>query len=167
VRPTLDVVAEHARGDLTAEIRMHGLLSNPKFELRSIPEFPQDEIISRILFGKSTATITPLQAAQLGLAVASMDGSGSGKSITDRMSDSLGVDTVEFRESGTEGAGGAAELVAGKYFSEDLYVEFNQSLNTRGGSIRVQYEITPNFSVETETGSRMRPGIGLNWKMDY
>jgi len=167
VRPTLDVVAEHSRADLTAEIRMHGLLSNPRFELRSVPEFPQDEIISRILFGKSTSTITALQAAQLGMAVASMDGSRSGSSFTDRISDSLGVDTVEFREAGTEGAGGAAQLVAGKYFSEDLYVEFNQSLNTRGGSVRVQFEITPNFSVETETGSRMRPGIGLNWKMDY
>ena len=77
----------------------------------------------------------------------------------------VGVDTLEYREAAVMGA---ASSVAGKYLTPEIYIEVNQSLNEAGNaSMIAEYELTRDISVETSTGPKMRPGIGVNWKTDY
>ncbi|GEM_PF-1854745 len=164
--PLLDLEAEYSREDLDAILIINGLANDPSFRLRSNPPLPEDEILSRILFGKDMASITGLQALELGLALRSMmDSEGSGRDLMGKARSFLNVDQLELRESGD--AAGSTELVAGRQINNKLYLEVNQSLRTPGTSIILEYEIRRNFSITTETGTHILPGIGVNWKRDY
>jgi translocation and assembly module TamB len=55
---------------------------------------------------------------------------------------------------------------AGKYVSEGVYLGVDQSVSGRS-TAKVEVEITPSISVETDVGSKGGAGIGLNWKKDY
>lgn len=164
--PILDLEAEYSREDLDAVLLITGKVDDPTFRLRSNPPLPQDEVLSRILFGKDMASITGLQALEVGLALRSMMDSGdSDWDFMGKARDFLNVDQLELRESGdTEGS---AELVAGRQINNRLYLEFNQSLKEPGTSIILEYEIRRNLSISTETGTHTLPGIGVNWKRDY
>lgn len=165
--PVLDLEAVYTRQDLEAYLDITGNTTSPDFSLRSNPPFPQDEILSRILFGKDMSTITALQAAEVGMALSSMMDS-SGNQRFDPMGkarDILGVDQLELREAGADE--GSAELVAGRQINDQLYFEIHQSLNEPGQSILFEYEIKRNFSITTETGTHILPGLGVSWKKDY
>jgi translocation and assembly module TamB len=163
--PQVDIAAEFQRADITAYVSVRGPYDAPELILRSIPDLPQDEILARILFGKSLATITPLQAVQLAGAVRSMGGGRSAWNLTERTQLLLRVDQLELRETG--GENGQTEVVAGKDLTSSLHVEVKQSLGAEASGIRLEYELTPHLSVETEAGGQLRPGAGLNWKFSY
>ena len=58
-------------------------------------------------------------------------------------------------------------ISAGKYLRDNVYFEVEQSLGPGGAKASVDWELTPNISVETEMGTRTVGGVGLNWKWDY
>ena len=53
--PTLDFTATNITGDTTSTLTIGGYASDPKFTLSSTPPLPQDEILARLLFGRSTS----------------------------------------------------------------------------------------------------------------
>jgi len=164
--PILDIHSIYSRTDLTADLAVLGRVSDPEFILSSTPVIPEDEIISQILFGKSMSTITPMQALTVASAVAQMQGKGNTFAFMDKTRDILGIDQLEVQESGSEK--GEAELVAGKYVADGLYLEVNTALGSSGGTqVSAEYELTPHLTIETDAGANMRPGIGFNWKRDY
>ncbi len=55
---------------------MEGPADDPVVSFTSAPELPQEEVLARLLFGRSLDKISPLQAAQLANAVAVLAGRG-------------------------------------------------------------------------------------------
>jgi translocation and assembly module TamB len=167
VPPVLDLVALYSRQDIEARLNISGIATHPSFALQSSPPLPQDEILSRILFGKDMSTITGLQALEVGMAFTSMmDKNGkTGWDMMGKAKDLLGVDQLELRESGD--SAGTAEVVAGRQINNRLYLEFNQRLHEPGSTLLFEYELRRNLSISTETGTHTLPGIGVNWKRDY
>ncbi len=166
--PLLDVRAEHERRDLTARLHLSGPINRPRFELTSVPAFPSDEVLARVLFGRGRDTITPAQAAQLALAVRSLreDQFLDGWQLTGRLKDAIGIDRIELVQEGE--TGGEAQLVLGRYTESGAYLEVSDTLGRGGESrIRIEKDLWRRFSIETEAGTRMRPGIGVNWRYDY
>ncbi len=160
------VTAEYSRSDFTARLILNGRLDNPDFRLESSPAMPEDEILSHVLFGRDTSSITPYQAYQIAAAARQLSGGMNGPGFMYQMRQAIGIDTLEWREGDVDGE--ASSVAAGKYLTPDLYVEVNRSLDAKGEMGMVaEYEVTKHFSVETSTGPKMRPGIGVNWKNDY
>ncbi len=160
------LTAEYSRGDFTARLILNGRLDNPDFRLESTPAMPEDEILSHVLFARDTSSITPYQAYQIAAAARQLSGGMNGPGFMYQMRQAVGVDTLEWREGEVEGE--ASSVAAGKYLTPALYVEVNRSLDEKGGTgMMAEYEVTKHFSVETSTGPKMRPGIGVNWKNDY
>ena len=160
------VTAEYNRSDFTARLILNGRIDNPDFRLESSPAMPEDEILSHVLFGRDTSSISPYQAYQIAAAARQLSGGMNGPGFMYQMRRAVGVDTLEWREGGGEDE--ASSLAAGKYLTSALYVEVNRSLDEKGGmGMMAEYEVTKHFSVETSTGPKMRPGIGVNWKNDY
>ncbi len=160
------ITAEYSRGDFTARLILNGRLDNPDFRLESSPAMPEDEILSHVLFARDTSSITPYQAYQIAAAARQLSGGMNGPGFMYQMRQAVGVDTLEWREGEAEGE--ASSVAAGKYLTPALYVEVNRSLDEKGGTgMMAEYEVTKHFSVETSTGPKMRPGIGVNWKNDY
>lgn len=163
--PVLDVTAEAEAGDMTALLRLSGPVSAPEVSLTSDPALPSDEVLCRLLFGRSVADITPMQAVRLAYAARTLAGNGGSRDLMGRARNLLGVDQLEIKQSGEES--GEVSVGAGKYLGEGVYLEVERGLGPGSARGRVEVEITPRITVETEVGGDLDPGIGIKWKRDY
>lgn len=161
--PTFDIAAANETDDgLTAVIRVRGTASDPKLELTSVPALPQDEVMARVLFGRSLADLGPVEALQAANAVRVLSGlGGGGPGLMDVVRDTLGVDTI--RLGGGED-GPAVEI--GKYITENVYVGVEQGTAIDSGGVNVEVELTPSITLEGRTTGR-GSDIGVNWERDY
>lgn len=160
--PSLDVTAVYQGKDIEVTARMSGPLSQPELELTSNPEVPRDEIISRVLFNKSAASLSGIEAAQLALALGDLTG-GSGGDILGLARRSVGVDVL--RVDSTEGESPAVE--AGKYVTDEVYVGVKQGATSQSSSAGVAVELTPNITVESEVTGSGANKSGLRFHWDY
>jgi len=164
--PELDVRAEHKARNLTVTAQVSGPATNPSIALSSSPALPQDEIVSRVLFDRSTAQLGALEAAQLAAAVSELTGAGGGLGPLDFARSLLGVDVLRI-ETAEPGTAGGPEVEAGKYVSDDVYVGVKKGVADDAGAVGVEIELTPNISVESETGTTGESDLGIKFKWDY
>jgi translocation and assembly module TamB len=162
--PHIEVVGEASGKDVVAHLKLYGSALAPEITLSSVPELPQDEILSRLLFGRSVSDVSPVQAVKLAYAARQLTGSG-GFDFMGKTRSLLGVDQLEIRQSGDNGA--EPTVSAGKYLGEGVYLEVEKGAGPETGKTSVQVEITPNLSLETEIGENTQGGVGLNWKLNY
>src|SRR6202034_692124 len=100
VMPDLDLVAETSTSGVTAQIAVTGPAIQPTFRISSNPSLPDDEILSRILFQKSSGSLSAFQALQLANAVATLSGQVD---AFENVRKSLGVDSLDISSSATGG----------------------------------------------------------------
>jgi translocation and assembly module TamB len=183
--PLLDILAEAATSDITAQVVIGGTASAPTVKLTSQPEMPQDEILSRVLFGGGLSQLTPLQGLQLAQAAAQLAG-GGGPDLLGTVRRELGLDRLSIGSTTGSGAiggspglitnqqqsaAGGTALSAGKYIAPGFYVGVQQGVGSGGGSaVRVEGEITKNLGVAAQAGGAGAQGgesVGINLKFDY
>ena len=123
--PELSLTASHTGRSLTVKAQVEGPVSKPKITLSSSPSLPQDEIVSRVLFDKSTSKLSPYEAAQLGFAIAELSGKGGAGGVMDFARKTLGVDVLQVQSVETA-KGSEAVVGAGKYLTEDVYLGVKQ-----------------------------------------
>ncbi|MEM9939471.1 MAG: translocation/assembly module TamB domain-containing protein [Pseudomonadota bacterium] len=157
----LSMRAEQEAADLLAYFAVTGTIAEPEFSLGSDPALPDDEVLSRVLFGVSPSQLSGLQAAQLAAAVARLTGSG-GPDVVGSLEDALDVDRLDFgvAEDGTASVG------AGKYVAEDVYVEVRTG--TRGDpGLGIEWTPRRNVEIGAELGSEAAPRFTIQWKRDF
>ncbi|HET6518654.1 MAG TPA: translocation/assembly module TamB domain-containing protein [Geminicoccaceae bacterium] len=159
--PTVDLTAVAEAGGFTAVVRVTGPASNPQVELTSEPPLPQDEILSRLLFNRPAGGISAAQAVQLAAAVNQLRGGGPG--LLGGLRRALGVDVLDI--------GGDAEtgptVRAGRYLSDDVFVEVERGAQEGTGRATVEVEILPSVTLEAEVTEDARTGVGVQWRYDY
>ena len=177
IDPTLDIVAEIAAADITAQVLVTGPASAPKIAMTSTPPVPQDEILSRILLNRAVGQITAAEGIQLAQAAATLAGGGPG--VLDRLRGRLGLDRLVFGSAPTgmassnlnPAAGGSASsgtaISGGKYVTEGLYVGATQGLTPQSSKVIVEIEVRPRVTVQSDFSQTGGSGIGLNYKYDY
>lgn len=159
--PYLRLVASSREDDVELQIVIEGRASEPEIQFLSQPELPQDEVLARLLFGRGTGSLSPLQAARLASAAATLAGRGSG-GVTDRLRQNLDLDDLDV---GTDEEGGA-QLRAGKYISDNAYTDV--TVNSRGESeINLNLDVSRNVTVKGRLGAGGDSGIGIFFERDY
>jgi translocation and assembly module TamB len=161
--PVIALTAEAEDNDFIAIIRLEGQATDPKLTLTSEPELPDDEVLARLLFNRELSEIGPTEAAKLALALNRLRG-GGGFDAFGEIRDALKIDTLDV-VSGEEPD--ESVVKAGKYLSDDVYVEVEKGTAEESGRARVEVEILPNVAVEADTGEDASGGIGLKWRFDY
>lgn len=163
--PYLDIRATTQLEDAEAMIDITGSLSNPSLAFSATPDMPADEVLSRILFGRDTTTISPFQAVQLAQALRRFSGQGGGNGFNPlaTLRSLTGVDdiTVDTTEAGDTNVG------VGKYLADNVYLELEQGSAENSGAASIQIELTPKLKVESEVGNNNKVGGGVFWKQDY
>jgi translocation and assembly module TamB len=165
VDPMVNIKAEYKMTELTAYLELTGYSSKPKFALTSTPDLPQEEILSRILFGTSVAQLGPLEAVQLASAVASLSGSGGSLDLVNFARSRLGLDRLRFQSAADRTAG--TLISGGKYITNNIYFEVETATGTGQSKARVKVNITDHLSVESDVGSGNTSGVGIKWEKDY
>lgn len=162
-KPSLDVRAVTEVEDITAEIILSGPVKDPNISLRSVPSLPEDEILSRVLFGKDINAISPFQAVQLAQTMQRFRGRGGGFDPIGELREMTGLDDIRIDSEDD----GSTTFGAGKYLTEDVYIEFEQGSEAGSSGANLQIEVSPSITVESEIGSDANAGGGVFWEWDY
>ncbi|MCW5730105.1 MAG: translocation/assembly module TamB domain-containing protein [Alphaproteobacteria bacterium] len=165
IDPLIDALAEVAGRDVTAILSITGSVEEPQIAISSRPELPQDEILARVMFGRGTGQLTPLQALQVADSAATLTGRGGGTGVLGRLRQAVGLDMLDV-QSGEEGVQDA-RVSAGKYLTEDVLLKVEQGLTAASSRVGVEVELTPNISLETKVGPDATSEVGVNFKIDY
>ncbi len=163
--PMLDMTASSRAGDMQAWLYAAGSVDELTLRLESDPAYPPDEILSRLLFGRSTDRISVFQAVSLAHGLSLLRGHGRTVDVLERGQSLLRVDQLELVQS--EGSEGISAISVGKYVGRNVYVEGEKSLGSAADVITVEVELTPSLILSTESSPRIREGIGLKWRHDY
>ncbi|MEO1303633.1 MAG: translocation/assembly module TamB domain-containing protein [Pseudomonadota bacterium] len=153
--------ADRTNDGITTSILVTGPVTSPSIDLTSDPSLPEDEILARVLFGRSPTNLSPLQAAQLAAAAAQLAG-GNAFSLTGELEAATGLDRLDFGFDDN----GAATLSTGKYLADDLYLEVESASS---GAPGVALEWTPlnNVEVDAEIDPELGPKVAVQWRLDF
>lgn len=168
VLPYVDMTAQVQAADVTAEIVIQGPPTKPDIKLTSTPTLPQDEVLSRVLFGTGIGQITPAQGLQLAQAAATLAGGGPG--VLDRLRNAAGLDRLSVGDNPNTPGGGAAgtTVSGGKYVAPGIFVGAEQGLSGTSTRAKVEVEITPNITVKATAGAATEASsLGVQYKLDY
>lgn len=159
--PELDFVAETTASDVTARIIVTGPASAPEVDFTSTPTLPQDEVLSRLLFGRSVGQLSSGQALQIAQTVAQFSG-GSG--VLNDVRRSLGVDSLVV---GTDAAGTGGQVGVGRRLNDNIYLGVRQGTSANSSKVTVDVDVTKNIRLQgaTSAGGAAEVGIGAQW--DY
>jgi translocation and assembly module TamB len=158
-RTRMDIAARHERPGLEVIARAEGLITQPRISFESVPDFPEDEVLSRLLFDQTTAALSPLQAAQL---AAQLSGQNWLAAINEA-GRAIGVDRLDLRE----GENGELALRGGRQISEDVYLELETSTAAALGAARIEWSITPNIVVLSRLTGDTNGELAIRWRREY
>ena len=160
--PSVHFVANSTTATIVATLTVSGSAKDPKITLSSVPDMPQDEILSQLLFNTSTSKLSPLQLAQIAAALASLSGATSGFDPLESLRTTFGLDRLSVGSSST----GSPTLEAGRYLARGVYLGAKQSASGSGTQATVQVDITKGLKLETTAGSGSSSATGATSSSD-
>ncbi|HLU91000.1 MAG TPA: translocation/assembly module TamB domain-containing protein, partial [Pedomonas sp.] len=163
--PTLDIEAGATVEGIEALLLVTGPALKPEINFSSSPVLPQDEILSRLLFGGSAAELSATEALQLGAALASLRGGGGGLNPLGKIRQATSVDRLRI-VGADETTGRGTSLAVGQYLTDDVYVEV--SSDTQGNTLtQLQIELTRALSILSQVGQTGSSSLQLQYAKDY
>ena len=163
--PQLDIHAQAQVQGLDASVLVRGTGLKPEITFASTPPLPQDELLSRILFGTSITNLSAPEALQLASAVAALQsGSGSLDPIN-AVRRAVGLDRLRVVPADVA-TGQRTAVAAGKYLTRKLFVE----VVTDGqgySATRVEYQMTRWLSLLSTVSTIGRSSASVRVSKDY
>lgn len=139
-------------------------------DLHSHPNHTQDDILSHMMFGKSSKDLSVGEAAQLAHAINSMKQKGYIFSIlntfqniglVDSLSFSTGRDNSSSLRKNSQSSSDKLNISAGKYLSDNVYISVNQKEEET--SFDVDLSVGSNTSLKVNTLGE----VGVSWRYRY
>ncbi|PQO24772.1 translocation and assembly module protein TamB [Rhodobacteraceae bacterium WD3A24] len=159
--PVIRLVANTDTGGLTARVIIEGVATEPQIRFESVPELPEEEVVSRLIFGENLTELSPFQAAQLASAIATLSGRG-GNGLVDNLRQNFGLDDLDV----TAGENGGATLRAGRYITENVYSDI--AVDSEGRSeVTINLDISSSVTIRGRATSDGHTGLGLYFERDY
>ncbi len=158
--PVLSLVAQTDAGDVVAYITVSGRASDIKVSFTSSPELPEDEVLAKIIFGRSIEELSPSQIIKLASIAAELTG-GSSPGLVDTLRRGTGLDDLDI----VQDKQGDTAVKAGKYLSDNVYVGVQAGQNTQEATINLDItnDVTARGTVDSEGGS----SLGIFLEKDY
>jgi translocation and assembly module TamB len=163
--PVLDIVASANIQGLNATIRVSGTGQKPDIAFTSVPALPEDELLSRLLFGTSITNLSAPEALQLAAAVASLRGGGTGLNPINAIRRAAGLDRLRILPADMA-TGARTSIAAGKYIGRRTYVE----VITDGqgySATRAEFQITRWLSILSSISTLGRSSLNVRVSKDY
>lgn len=159
--PYIRLVASSESDGVQTSVIVEGEATAPEIRFASTPELPQDEILARLVFRRALSNLSPFQAAQLALSVATLTGMAD-NSIIGRTRTALGLDDLDF----TTDAAGTTALRLGRYVNERVYTDVQVDTTGRG-QVSINLDLTPSVTLRGRTNTEGRSAVGIFFERDY
>jgi translocation and assembly module TamB len=164
--PVIDISASANVQGLSATIHVVGTGQKPEINFTSVPAMPEDELLSRLLFGDSITNLSAPEALQLAAAVASLrGGGGSGLDPINAIRRAVGLDRLRVLPADATTKQGTS-VAAGKYIGKRTYVE----LITDGqgySATNIEFQITRWLSLLSTISTVGRQSASVRVSKDY
>ncbi len=146
--PALDFRAVRRVQGVTVGLDVGGTLRAPRSRVFSEPPMSETEAFSYLLTGRPLAGASQSDGMLLARAAMAL-GVERSELLTQQIAQTLGLDElrVESGEVMEESA-----VVLGKYLTPDLYVGYALGLFDQAGTVRLEYRLTDNWSLEAKSG---------------
>lgn len=159
---SMNIQAQTAAGDVTAFVTISGTAAWPEIRFSSSPTLPEDEILSRLLFGTSVAELSVTEAVQLATAIAGLQ---SGVDTMGKIRRSVGIDRLRLVGE-NEATGMRTGLAIGKRLSRNVYVEV--LTDSEGNTLTtVQLTLSRALSLLLEASSIGQNSVNVRYQKDY
>lgn len=162
--PVLDIAAGANLQGLSATIRVTGTGLKPEVTFVSVPALPEDELLSRLLFGTSISNLSAPEALQLASAIAALQSGGNLDPIN-ALRRAVGLDRLRIVAADPTIGQGTA-IAAGKYLTRRAFVE----VITDGqgySATRIEFQITRWLSVLSTISTIGRQSANVRVSKDY
>ncbi|MES3055132.1 translocation/assembly module TamB [Sphingomonas faeni] len=163
--PALDIEANADSTGLSASIRVTGYALKPEISFTSTPALPEDELLSRLLFGTSITNLSAPEALQLAAAVAALQGGGNGLNPINAVRRAAGLDRLRILPADPQ-TGQGTSIAAGKYVTRRLYAE----IVTDGqgySATQVEFQVTRWLSLLSSISTLGRQSANVRVSKDY
>lgn len=161
IDPSLDIVFTRAAEDLEGRIELSGTASELKLGFAARPALPEEEVLPRVLFGRSKQSLTATEAFQLASGVATLVSGEAG--LLDRVRAATGVDVLQVDET----AIGGSAVTAGRYVGDGVFVGATQSFDGTGGGALIELDVIDGLKLEAEVGPSSGSSVGAKWEYDF
>lgn len=160
INPDLDVELVASENGITGGIRVSGRADDIEIGFFSVPSLPEDEVLPRLLFGKSSQSLTAGQAIRLasGLAVL-LDGTGG---PVDAIRGAAGLDVLSI-----EPTDAGADVTLGKNVADNVFVGAKQSVDGQETRLSVEVEVFEDILLDSEVDREGDASVGVNWRKDF
>ena len=164
--PDINIQASTTASGITAVINITGTGQRPQISFTSSPALPQDEVLSRLLFGSSPENLSATEAIQLAAALNSLrPSSGGGLNPLGKLRSATGFDRLRILGA-DDATGRGTSLAAGKYLTDNIYVEI--VTDARGfTATQLEVALTRALSLLSSTGSFGGTAASLRYSKDY
>ncbi|MES1201754.1 MAG: translocation/assembly module TamB domain-containing protein [Pseudomonadota bacterium] len=156
----VNLTAERVTPDLTARISLTGTATNPDLALTSDPALPEDEILPNVLFGRSVADLSALEAAQLAASLAQLSGQSS-FNLMDAARAAVGLDRFSVRQ----GEDGGLLVAGGVYLTRNVYVEVART-GLGQAATRVEWTLRPKLVLITSFLANGDQRVSVRWRRE-
>lgn len=163
--PLIDISATTTQSGFTAQLDIDGTALRPTIAFSSTPALPEDEVLSRVLFGSSVTDLSAPEAVQLAAALASLRGGGGGLNPINAVRKGLGIDRLRILPADTT-KGRKTAVAAGQYIGRSVYVELATDASGYTAT-NIEVSLTRSLSVLSELATLGGQSVNLRWKRDY
>ena len=156
--PELDFVASMQSGSTQVGVEISGPASDPRFTFTSTPDMPQNEILSRILFGTSSGQLSTGQAIVLAQTAAQF----SGDSAFEQLRRSLGLSGLDLNLGASGGPGVGLQRALNDRISVGVKAGASAAQTGVGVDIRVTDRI--KLQGQVDSNGAKGAGVGAEWE---
>ncbi len=161
--PIINVAAENASSGFTAQLSIEGTAQRPQIRFSSVPALPEDEVLSRVLFGARVTDLSAPEAIQLAGALSSLRGGGFNP--IGAVSKGLGIDRLRILPADIT-TGRKTAVAAGQYLGRNVYVEL--ATDAQGyTATSIEIGLTRSLSILSSVATLGGTSVGVRWTKDY
>ncbi len=163
--PQIALSASATLNDVTGNINVSGSAQQPSIAFSSTPALPQDEVLSRMLFGTSVTNLSATEALQLASAVNGLRGGKDNLNPLGVLRSATGIDRLSIVGADpTTGRG--TSLAAGKYITNNVYAEI--VTDSKGfTATELNIALSHTLSILSQTGGQYGTEVNIKYQKDY
>jgi translocation and assembly module TamB len=167
IDPVLDITTTHRVSGYVVSIHVEGRAKKPNLVLSSKPELEQADIVSLLVFGKTSDRLISSESSALSRQAQSVAGGVAARQLEQTLAEPLGLDTIEVQSGDEIGTGSVG---VGRYVTQDIFLSYEQQFGRSGGggsAVGIEYSLTGNLKVKGSSSTLGESAVDLLWSIDY
>ncbi|MEN8131488.1 MAG: translocation/assembly module TamB domain-containing protein, partial [Pseudomonadota bacterium] len=170
INPNLAITAIYKVSDYIVYVDVTGESKKPEINFRSEPELEEADVISLLIFGRTTDRLSSSEQNTLSSEAGQLAGSMAAGMLERTLGNTFGLDTIAV-DLGDADTGGS--VGAGRYITQDIYLSYERTIrdptkeNRSGNTVGIEYSINDRLKMKGTSSDIGETALDFNWGFDY